>query len=113
MRLEKLINECAEALQERAGADYYPGCEDDTYTTTVNTDCGYIDLVYEKGDVTAWVNHDDNNHWSENLETFIAGKLCDCIDFDALEDDYADACADEYQQHGFASEADFWKWKEG
>lgn len=120
MKLEKLIKKCADALQEEAGRDY-TYMEDRSFGATVNTKDGHIDLGYTKGDVEVVVYHDyegDPNHprygiFSENLEKFLSEALSHCVDWNVVEEDWRDNCADEYQRNGFASEADFWRWKEG
>lgn len=121
MKLEKLINECADALQDEAGKDYSYYDDDEPFGANVSTNDGYIDLWYDKGDVTAVIVHDyesDVNHprygvCSTNLEKFIADALTDCVDWDAIKDEWHEYSMDEYQRNGFDSEADFWRWKEG
>lgn len=46
-----------------------------------------------------------NNMLAENLDT-------DDL-LDAIKEDYREACADEWQTHGFASEADYYHWRYG
>ena len=121
MKLSKLIEECADALQEEAGKEleYYE--DDKPFCVTVNTNDGYIELFYKKGDVEVEVFHDyeddvDNpkrGERSKNLEAFLAKALHDCVDWDAVEESWREASMDVWQQHGFDSEADFWRWKEG
>ena len=121
MELKKLIDECIEALQEEAGSDYSYYEDDTPFGATVNTDDGYIDLWYTDGDVEATVYHDyegDTNHprygvSSVNLEKFISDALHDCVDWSVIEEEWKEWSMDEYQWHGFNSEADFWRWKEG
>lgn len=117
MRLQKLIDECNDMLQRAANE------REDLDTTevfaTIDTDDGYIDLTAEKnsrgGKVIAEVIHDDNDHRSPRLEEFIEANVS--VDWDvadeAVTESIRDFYADEYQRNGFASEADFWRWKEG
>lgn len=44
-----------------------------------------------------------NNYLVENLST-------DDL-LDAIKEDYRDACADEWEQHGFASASDYYNWR--
>lgn len=120
MKLKKLIKKCADALNEEAGRDY-TYIEDQSFGATVNTDNGYIDLWYTKGDVEVVVCHDyegDINHprygiSSTNLEKYLTNALYNCVDWVVIEDEWRENSMDEYQRHGFDSEADFWRWKEG
>lgn len=121
MKLKKFINDCAEALQEEAGRDFSYQEDNVPFGATVTTDDGWVDLWYEKGKVTAVVCHDydgDVNHprygvCSTNLEKFIEDALTDCVDWNAIKEEWRDYYMDEYQRNGFDGEADFWRWKEG
>ena len=120
MELKKLIKVCADALNEEAGTDY-TYIEDKSFGATVNTDNGYIDLWYTKGDVEVVVYHDyecDPNHPryginSTNLEKFLTDALHECVDWTDIEEKWRDDNMDEFQRNGFDSESDFWRWKEG
>ena len=128
MKLENLVNECIDALQEKANEDWTPEWSNyDTVGATINTNDGYIDLFYYYDKKTHFwecevvVYHDyeseeDNpKHGlnSENLEKFLAQELSDCVDWDVCEEEYRYATMDEWEEHGFRDEADFWHWKEG
>lgn len=121
MKLEKLVNECIETLQEEAGTDYSYWYDDEPFGACVSTECGSIDLFYKNGDVEVQVIHDyegDVNHPrhgvnSTNLEAFLTDALFDCVDWTEIKQKWAEDNMDEYQLHGFNSEADFWRWKEG
>lgn len=121
MKLEKLIEECIDALQEEAGKDYAYYEDDEPFGVCVSTNDGYIDLFYNKGKVEVTVVHDyesDVSHPryginSTNLEAFLAKELLDSVDWTDIEEKWREDSMDEYQLHGFDSEADFWRWKEG
>lgn len=114
MRLQKLINECAKALQENANDGYMPGSEDDSVLASVSTEDADIDLCYKKGEVEVTIYHcGEKDHDSRNLQNYLAENLEDCIDWDAIREEWNEGYMDEYQRHGFSSEADFWRWKEG
>ena len=118
MKLKKLIDECNDMLQRAANE------REDLDTTevfaTIDTDAGYIDLTAEKnskgGRVIAVVFHDnDDDRHSPRLEEFLEANVS--VDWDvadeAVTESIRDFYADEYQRNGFASAADFWRWKEG
>lgn len=121
MKLERLIDECIEALQEEANNEWYPDFDhNDTIGATVNTDDGYVDLhyYYDKKAHTwmceALVEHDkDNGMACTNLEQYLSEELEDCVDWNVAEEEYRDYAMDEWQAHGFRDAADFWHWKEG
>jgi len=121
MKLEKLIEECIETLQEEAGKDYAYYEDDEPFGVCVSTNDGYIELFYNKGKVEVTVVHDyesDTGHPryginSTNLEAFLAKALLDCVDWTDIEEKWRDDNMDEFQRNGFDSEADFWRWKEG
>lgn len=118
MKLEKLIEECVEALQQEANNEWYPDFDhSDTIGVTVNTNDGYIDLhyYYDKGwKCEAIVCHDDDyKRCSPCLEAFLENELEDCVAWNIAEDEYREYDMDEWQRHGFRDEKDFWHWKEG
>lgn len=117
MKLEKLIEQCNDMLQKAANER-----EDlETYEVfaIVDTEDGYIDLEAVKdsrgGKVIAIVGHDDNGHDSPLLEKYIEANVS--VDWDVADETVSEAIRDfymdEYQRNGFASAADFWRWKEG
>lgn len=121
MRLEKLIDECVEALQEEACNDS-GSLDSGFFCVCVNTNDGYIDIGYaknKKGDWEAEVNiiHDNyslgKQHSSPNVEKYIEDMLYDCVDWDAAEEKWLEDDMDEYQRNGFRDAKDFWNWKEG
>ena len=121
MKLERLIDECAEALQEEACNDW--GTRDSGFFgVCVDTKDGYLDIGYKKDEKGHWeaeviVYHDNesqrNPRYSTNIEQYLSDMLYDCVDWDAVEDEWRENDMDEYQRNGFDSEADFWRWKEG
>lgn len=120
MKLEKLIEECADALQEEAGKDYAYYEDDEPFNVTVSTNDGYIELFYGKNDVEVVVFHDYETVGhprfgvrSVNLEKFLTDALRNCVDWTDIEEKWRDDNMDEFQRNGFDSEADFWRWKEG
>ena len=123
MKLQKLINQCVDALNEAAYEDYTPKDIPKQFGTSINTDDGYIDLTMYREkfghySCEAVVSHDDESknvpeRYPRNLETFLSEQLKDCVDWDALEERFRDDNMDEWQSHGFRDEADFWHWKEG
>lgn len=121
MKLEKLVSQCIEALNEEAGRDYSYWYDEDPFGVCISTENGSIDLFYKNGTVEVQVIHDyeDNvNHprygvTSTNLEKFLTDALLDCVDWDVIKEKWRDDDMDEFQRNGFDSEADFWRWKEG
>lgn len=128
MKLEKLVNECIDALQEEASKEWNPQWDrNDTVGATINTNDGYIDLHYYWDKKTRYweceviVYHDyedneDNPKYgieSTNLQKFLETELSNCVDWAACEEDYRYATMDEWEEHGFRDAADFWHWKEG
>jgi len=109
-----LVNECIEALQEKAGTDYAYFYDDEPFGTNVHTESGYIELYYTKGKVEVEVYHDnDSEVICTNLEEYLSTSLRNCVDWGAVKEMWAEYNMDEYQRNGFASAADFWRWKEG
>lgn len=47
------------------------------------------------------------------VEEYVADNLDTEDLLDAIKEDYSEACADEWQTHGFASEADYYHWRYG
>lgn len=119
MKLTKLIERCKAALQESFQCDFEVNDYDGrlSVSLTIDTNDGSIDILYirkgYKEDVEVIVNHNDSDHDSPNLEGFLEKELFGCVDWNAVEEYWRDWNLDEYQRNGFASEADFWKWKEG
>lgn len=114
MELRKLIEELSTALYDAM----CEGNEDEeSYSAMVDTPNGYIDVWYgiKKGDweLEIYIYHDDedNDHETPNLEAYLADKID--VDWDSVREYWRDYNMDEYQRNGFASEADFWHWKEG
>lgn len=129
MELKNLLGKCIDALQEKANETWTPSWDrhDDTVSANVDTNDGYIDLFYYydkkthfwECEVTVYHNYEDDEdnpkHGlnSENLQNFLAEELSDCVDWDVCEEEYRYATMDEWEEHGFRDEADFWKWKMG
>ena len=123
MKLQKLIGQCTDALNESAYESYEPDNEPKSFGATINTNDGYIDLwmtreKYGHYSCEALISHDDEaknvpERYLKNFETFLSEQLADCIDWDALEEKFQYDTMDEWQAHGFRDEADFWHWKEG
>lgn len=119
MKLQKLISQCTDALQEAAYEDYAPDCQPHHFGATVDTDDGYLDLWMTRRkdghySCEVVICHDiDHGRDSENLTEYLSEALDDCIDWDALGERYQDDTEDEWQAHGFRDAADYWRWKEG
>lgn len=113
MELKKLVDDLNKAL-------YDAMCEgsfgDDSFTGSLETPSSQIDVFYyRKGwewlvEVTVYHDHDYMRE-TPNLEKFLEDRIE--ADWDAVEDYWRECSMDVYQQNGFASEADFWRWKEG
>lgn len=113
MELKELIEKCTEAINDAVQCSE-PNAEN--YGAKVDTGDGTIDLFYFEHDgewtMEATIYHDkDYMRETHNLETFIEERVE--VDWDAAEEAWRDYDMDEYQRNGFASEADFWRWKEG
>lgn len=79
---------------------------------TVNTDCGWIDIATDKHDaVDVRVVHENNEEKdSPNITDALFNLVpywCD------IEDEVNDEEYDEWNEHGFASEADYYQWRYG
>lgn len=116
MILKKLINDLAEKIFDEA-------CEwnrDYTYLT-IRHDLpsgGSLDVTYymegtdrDKCEVTVY--GEGIARYYDNLEAYLSEQLSYSLDWQAVEEAWRDDSMDEYQRNGFASEADFWRWKEG
>ena len=112
MELKQLIEDLNQALYEEMIED-----EKESYTAKVGTPHGSVEAWYHctngTWELEVYVYHDDtdNDHETPNLETYLAQEME--VDWAAVEEYWRDADMDEYQRNGFASEADFWRWKEG
>lgn len=123
MKLQRLLDECIEALTESAYEEYTPDDILSHFGATVNTNDGYIDLWMTRqrgGHYTCEVtiSHDDlwkntAERYSRNFEDYLSKELDDCVDWDALQERFEYDNETEWEAHGFRDEADFWKWKEG
>ena len=122
MKLKSLIDECIDALND-AAYEKWEG-EPFPFGATINTNDGYIDLYYSyEGTKKGWhcdavINHDDlyknmNGKSLDNFESFLSNHLSNSINWDFIEEKVKENSLDEWQSHGFDSEADFWHWKEG
>lgn len=114
-RLKNLIERCVEALKKEADEEFLPDESHPTLFARVDTEQGSISLVYSKDECDVEIEHDDNDHISCNLESYLKEELDGCIDWSEVENDYWDALADmdEWNSHGFRDAADYWHWKEG
>ena len=113
MELKKLVEDCTEAINDAVQCGEPDA---DNYGAQVKTKDGTIDLFYykRKGKWTmeAIVYHDhDQMRETSNLEAFLVARVD--VDWAAAEEAWREADMDVYQWNGFASEADFWRWKEG
>lgn len=113
MELKQLINELSNALFE----EMCQGCSDDRhYSVSLNTNDGIIEVFYyrtnDKWKIEVCV-YQDNDKGVElsNLEKYLEDNIE--VDWDAVEEQWQENDMDEWQEHGFRDEADFWHWKEG
>ena len=113
MELKKLVEDLNTALYEAM----CEGCrEDDSFTGKVETQSSQIDVYYYRDgmywqvEVTVYHDHDYMRE-TPNLEKFLEDRVE--ADWAAVEESWRDSDMDVYQRNGFASESDFWRWKEG
>lgn len=111
MKLKRLIEQCCDALQEAVNDGEWDA---DSYSAQTETRSGIIDLfTYRRSghwEYEATIMH-DNDHDLSNLESYLGNTIG--VDWEAAEEYWREWSMDEYQRNGFASEADFWRWKEG
>jgi hypothetical protein len=73
-----------------------------------------VELFRKNNSIDVYFYHadEDNDRECPNIEDYIQDNL---PDWSALMEEYEDAEVDmdEWQSHGFANEAAFWRWKEG
>lgn len=113
MELRKLIEDLNVALYDAM----CEGCRDDeSFTGSIETPSSQIDVFLRKKgwewlvEVTVYHDHDYMRE-TPNLEKFLEDNIE--VDWAAVEESWREDSMDEYQRNGFASEADFWRWKEG
>ena len=115
MELKQLVEDLSQALYD----EMCQGCEDDeSFSASVITPSGQIEAYYFISNGNYWeleiyVYHDntDTDHNDTNLEEYLANNID--IDWESVKECWRNYNMDEYQRNGFASEADFWHWKEG
>lgn len=114
-KLEKLINQCKDALIDEATSHYYNDGSWEAFYASIPAPCGAMVTMEYKSDESCdvIVEHNDINHNSELLEQYLSDELDHCIDWDEVETLCRENSMDEWQLHGFIDEADFWRWKEG
>lgn len=115
--LEKLVDICADALQEAANTDEENGRG--TLAAKYETDDYTIDLYYykEKGkwlcEVCIMHYNGDDRRENPNLSEYLEKQLAGCVDWDVAEECWREADMDEWQLHGFRDEADYNRWRFG
>ena len=112
MELRELVETCIWTLQDEANT----GANDihEALSASVNTKDGTIDLYYVGGKCEVTVCHDRGYGIESPLLTiFLSKALENCVDWDEARQYRSWSDEDVYQRNGFASEADFWRWKEG
>lgn len=112
MRLDKLVNECQEAIVSdikeaiKAGLTYA-----EAYVKRMQS---YFYIRSEKGgEIEVYAVHwDDEDKSSPNVEAFLKESLDDNVEWYQLEDELEDD-GDEWNEHGFASATDYYEWRYG
>ena len=116
MELKDLVSKCYDALVEDNRDSIAAG--DDSAVATVNTDDGYIDMCCDtESDISVLVYHDCNEreHSNTNIETFLTMRLAERVDWWGIEEDMKEEEIeyDIWNEHGFASAADYWSYRLG
>lgn len=116
MKLKKLIDTLADKIFDEA-------CEWDKWVSYVSLQHkvqsgGVLDISYymegcnkDKCEVTVYGEGIAQDF--DNLESYLSEQLSYSLDWQAVEDAWREDSMDIYQRNGFASEADFWRWKNG
>ena len=108
-------------LNENLRKDFVQAFDDSDYFEQVLTSVDFpdgsfieVELFRKNNSIDVYFYHadGDNDRECPNIEDYIQDNL---PDWSALMEEYEDAAVemDEWQQHGFANEAAFWRWKEG
>jgi hypothetical protein len=113
-----ILQECFDRISEKMRDAVKDG---EVYAAvTVNTECGWIDISTDEHDtVDVRVVHENNEEKdSPNITDALFNLVpywCDIEDEVNSEDDEEDECEyyDEWNEHGFASEADYYQWRYG
>ena len=112
-----ILQECFDRISEKMRDAVESG---ETYAcVTVDTDCGWIDISTDEHDtVDVRVAHDNEVRESPNITDALFNLVpywCDIEDEINSEDDEEEECDyyDEWNEHGFASEADYYQWRYG
>lgn len=113
-RLESLLAQCEHAVREEARSPFVN--TETCVPASVKTHDGVLDILYYRdGHAEVIVLHDNDpkmRKQSDTLCEYLSQALSGTVDIDGiLAEAYSDE--DEYQQNGFADEADYWQWKEG
>ena len=100
---------------------FFEGMNEDRYLQQVLASVDFpdgsfveVELFKVNNSIDVYFYHADENNDRNcpNIEDYIQDNL---PDWSALMEEYEDADVemDEWQSHGFANEAAFWRWKEG
>ena len=106
-----ILQECFDRISEKMRDAVKDG---EVYAAvTVDTECGWIDISTDEHDtVDVRVVHENNEEKDSPNITDALFKLvpywCDIVDEVEPDEEY-----DEWNEHGFASEADYYQWRYG
>lgn len=107
--ISAIAEKLREQMYEVVSEGYYPRETD----YELETDAGTITVLVDRNDdvrATVWHDGTQEEHDCPIIADAVYNELPLWSD---VEEDLKEASMDIWQRNGFASEADFWNWKEG
>lgn len=110
--MAQLTERMSEAFSDRFNGEYTTG---GILADVHLDDESFLEVeIFANNTVDVYIYHRDeaNKRACPNVEKYIQDNMPSWRDY---VDEYNDSCQpyDEWQEHGFRDEADYWRWKEG